>query len=286
MSRAGDPEWERLAAGLERVRSSAAQRYGDPLIQITLADRGIRGAVGLPSQAKEIRGLVEAVWPGAACRLLALAERRPRAGLYPDQEPLLVLRRPPGESPELTTQLLPGDPGAGLLAVRPGRYLVRAPGQAVGWVSAQSVFRWGPPPPPRPLGPPGGWDPERVRDSALHFLGAPYVFGATGAGGLDCSGLTWRAHLAGGVLLPRNSLAQRQVGVRVGSTSLRLGDLVCAVYRGPRHTSHVALALGADEVIHACSELNRVRRESLADFRQRYRILTVRRIPGGDARSQ
>jgi hypothetical protein len=57
-------------------------------------------------------------------------------------------------------------------------------------------------------------------------------------------------------------------------------DIICAVHRGPRRTSHVALYLGEGEVVHACSERNVVRREPLGDFRNRYQVLTVRRVPG------
>jgi cell wall-associated NlpC family hydrolase len=126
----------------------------------------------------------------------------------------------------------------------------------------------------------GSWDPDQVIESALSQLGRPYVWGGTGAVGVDCSGLIWRAFLSSGILLPKNSRAQRQVGRRVLRSELRRADLVAAVSRGPRRTSHVALALSPEEVIHACSERMAVRRESLADFEERYRLLTIRRIAG------
>ncbi|HEY6538854.1 MAG TPA: C40 family peptidase [Candidatus Dormibacteraeota bacterium] len=280
-----------VASEIERLRAAATLRYGEALIEVGRAGDGWRGTVALPSQAVEFRTRLEAIWPGARCSLLVLAERRARLALYPDGPPLDVWRhRPDGdtEPAELTTQLLPGDPPAALLAVREGQFLVRAPGQAVGWVGRSARFRWGPALAEADPGvlavPESGWPIESVRATALALLGRPYVFGGTGGQGVDCSGLVWRAYLAAGVLLPRNSRAQRQVGERIRIAGLREADLICAVHRGPRRTSHIAIYLGGDEVVHACSECHEVRREPLAEFRERYQVLTVRRVPGALAR--
>jgi len=276
-----------LWAGIVKLRTAATARYGDALITVELDDSGLRGTVALPSQAAQLRGMVAELWPQASCQLLVLATRHSRVALYSEIEPLDIWRRRPDDEAadqELTTQLLPGDPPAGLLAIRGGQYLVRAPGQAIGWVARTARFRFGPAqaddPPGIALVPPAGWDPTVVRDSALALLGRPYVFGGTGGRGIDCSGLSWRAFLTAGVRLPRNSRAQRKVGDRVRLADLGEADLICAVHRGPKRTSHVALYLGGDEVIHACSECHEVRRERLADFRNRYQVLTVRRVPG------
>lgn len=276
-----------LQQAIDRLRSDATGRYGEALIEVRLTQDGVVGTVALPGQAAELRRLVAQHWPGASCRLLVLAERRPRIALYPQGRPLDIWRRRPHGDPdrqELTTQLLPGDPPAGLLAVRDDQYLVRAPGQAVGWVERDAAYRWGPALPEAKPGvatvPSAGWDPDVVRQAALGLLGQPFVFGGTGGQGVDCSGLSWRAYLKAGVLLPRNSRAQRTVGERVRLTELREVDLICAVHRGPKRTSHVALYLADDDVVHACSECYEVRREPLRDFRERYQILTIRRVPG------
>ncbi|MGH7666191.1 MAG: C40 family peptidase [Candidatus Dormibacteria bacterium] len=281
---------ERMAEGLDRLRQAATARYGDTLIEVRLDSRGVRGTVALPDQAAAVQTLIGSLWPGADCRLLVLAARRPRVGLHPQARPLDIWRRWPGgdsRRQELTSQLLPGDPGAGLLAVRGGHYLVRAPGDAVGWVIGTARFGWGPPPgeaEASQLGAPvQAWDPEQVRRAALSQLGLPYVFGGTGGEGVDCSGLVWRAFLSAGVLLPRNSRAQRRAGERVGLAGLHLADIICAVHKGPRRSSHVALSLGEDRLVHACSETNEVRLEPLRDFRERYQVLTVRRVPGATA---
>ncbi|MGH7643282.1 MAG: C40 family peptidase [Candidatus Dormibacteria bacterium] len=283
MTQAVVPPPKALREAIDRLRSDAVIRYGDALIDVSLTEVGLLGTVALPGQAEGLMRLAASLWPQSSSRLLVLATRRPRVALYPDVEPLDVWRRRTGgvaTPQELTTQLLPGDPPAGLLAVRNGQYLVKAPGEAVGWVEKTARFRFGAVP---CLADPAtgiGWDPTVVRQTALDLLGRPYVFGGTGGQGIDCSGLSWRAFLAAGVLLPRNSRAQRQVGDRVRLAELQESDIICAVHRGPKRTSHVALYLGEDEVVHACSEWNLVRRERLGEFRDRYQVLTVRRVPG------
>jgi cell wall-associated NlpC family hydrolase len=277
----------RLEREIERVRTEAASRYGDALIDVNFTEGKLLGTVALPSQAEELRRLVAEFWPEGSCRLLVLATRRVRVVLHAESEPLDIWRRRPDlddKRQELTTQLLPGDPAAGLLAVRNGQYLVRAPGEAVGWVPRTARYHFGPAPPADPPGsataPRAGWDLNVVRKTALDLIGRPYVFGGTGGQGVDCSGLSWRAYLSAGVLLPRNSRAQRTVGDRVRLAELTEGDLICAVHRGPQRTSHVALSLGDGEVVHACREWHEVRREQLSEFRSRYQVLTIRRVPG------
>ncbi|HVB54190.1 MAG TPA: NlpC/P60 family protein [Candidatus Acidoferrales bacterium] len=287
MTRVPGPPPTTLRKGIDRLQAEATSRYGDGLVEVSFTDAGLRGTVALLAQAAEIRRLVDELWPAAGCRLLVLATRRARVALYPESEPLDIWRRRPDDDQrpqELTTQLLPGDPPAGLLAIRDGQYLVKAPGEAVGWVPQTARYRLGPAQPAEATGaatgPESRWDPTVVRKTALDLLGCPYVFGGTGSQGIDCSGLSWRAYLAAGVLLPRNSRAQRKVGDRVRLAELRESDIICAVHRGPKRTSHVALYLGQDEVVHACSEWNQVRRERLGEFRNRYQVLTVRRVPG------
>ncbi|HUY53556.1 MAG TPA: NlpC/P60 family protein [Candidatus Nanopelagicaceae bacterium] len=278
-----------LLTALDGLREEAAQRYGaPPLVGLTVVPRGLLGWVATPAQADQVAALVAELWPGARARLLVLGERRARVGLHAVTPALNVWRTPPapGTEPERVTQLLPGDPPAEVIAIRPGRFLVRAPGHALGWVARGAGYRLGT---PSPEGDPpvditqgtASWSPERVLAAALAYEGQPYVWGGTGATGMDCSGLLWRAFLTEGILLPRNSRAQRRLGLRVRREELQPADLLGAISRGQRRFSHVALMLGPGEVLHACSERSRVRREPLADFERRYRVLSVRRLPGG-----
>jgi cell wall-associated NlpC family hydrolase len=77
-------------------------------------------------------------------------------------------------------------------------------------------------------------------------LGKPYVYGATGPGAYDCSGLTYAAYRAAGVSIPRTSQAQWAGLHRVPASRVRAGDLV--IYNG---AEHVALYIGGGRIIEA-----------------------------------
>ncbi|MEV0242059.1 NlpC/P60 family protein [Streptomyces sp. NPDC050674] len=83
--------------------------------------------------------------------------------------------------------------------------------------------------------------------AARSALGKPYVWGANGPSGFDCSGLMQWSYAQAGVSLPRTSQAQRYAGRQVPLSEARPGDLV--VYRGD--ASHVGMYMGNGQVIHA-----------------------------------
>jgi cell wall-associated NlpC family hydrolase len=78
-------------------------------------------------------------------------------------------------------------------------------------------------------------------------LGKPYVWGANGPSGFDCSGLMQWSYAQAGVSLPRTSQAQAHAGRRVPLSQARPGDLV--TYRSD--ASHVGMYVGDGQVIHA-----------------------------------
>jgi cell wall-associated NlpC family hydrolase len=84
-------------------------------------------------------------------------------------------------------------------------------------------------------------------DFAYGALGSPYVWGATGPGSFDCSGLTQAAWRAAGVSLPRTTYTQINAGRRITRDELAPGDLVF-FYSG---ISHVGLYIGEGRMIHA-----------------------------------
>ncbi|MFF1547620.1 NlpC/P60 family protein [Streptomyces sp. NPDC058291] len=78
-------------------------------------------------------------------------------------------------------------------------------------------------------------------------LGRPYVWGANGPSGFDCSGLMQWSYAQAGVSLPRTSQAQAHAGRRVPLSQARPGDIV--TYRSD--ASHVGMYVGNGQVIHA-----------------------------------
>ncbi|MCM0674341.1 NlpC/P60 family protein [Micromonospora phytophila] len=83
---------------------------------------------------------------------------------------------------------------------------------------------------------------------AYGALGKPYVWGADGPDGYDCSGLTSAAWRAAGKSLPHNTRMQWGVVAHIGRGELRPGDLV--FYSG---LGHMGIYVGGGQVIDAPS---------------------------------
>lgn len=83
--------------------------------------------------------------------------------------------------------------------------------------------------------------------AARSAVGRPYVWGANGPSGFDCSGLTQWSYAQAGVGLPRTSQAQRYAGRQVSLSEVRPGDLVA--YRDD--ASHIGMYAGDGQVVHA-----------------------------------
>jgi cell wall-associated NlpC family hydrolase len=86
---------------------------------------------------------------------------------------------------------------------------------------------------------------------AAQQLNTPYLWGGTGIGGFDCSGLVQAAYLRAGINLPRVAQNQFDAGPAVtGGASVEPGDLIF-FGTGPTGVDHVGLYVGAGEMIDA-----------------------------------
>jgi cell wall-associated NlpC family hydrolase len=76
--------------------------------------------------------------------------------------------------------------------------------------------------------------------------GSPYLWGGTGPGRYDCSGLTGFAYFQAGIRLPRTAAQQWEAGPRVDLADLRGGDLLYWAndVNDPATIHHVALYAG------------------------------------------
>lgn len=81
---------------------------------------------------------------------------------------------------------------------------------------------------------------------ALQHLGKPYVYGGTGPGAFDCSGLVCFVFAQIGVGLPRVTYSQVRCGRAVAPGELAPGDLVFF-----RKNGHVGIYLGGGWYVHA-----------------------------------
>ncbi|WP_149828243.1 C40 family peptidase [Streptomyces tailanensis] len=90
-------------------------------------------------------------------------------------------------------------------------------------------------------------------------IGKPYVWGATGPGSYDCSGLTQAAWKAAGVDLPRTTYDQVTAGTTVSLAGARPGDLIFFY----DNIGHVGLYIGNGMMIHAPKPGAYVREESV-----------------------
>jgi cell wall-associated NlpC family hydrolase len=98
----------------------------------------------------------------------------------------------------------------------------------------------------------GGAAPPSARAAAAvaaarSAVGRPYVWGANGPTGFDCSGLMQWSYAQAGVGLPRTSQAQANAGRQVPLSQAQPGDLVA--YRGD--ASHIGMYMGNGQVVHA-----------------------------------
>ncbi|MFH9041433.1 NlpC/P60 family protein [Streptomyces sp. NPDC017966] len=100
---------------------------------------------------------------------------------------------------------------------------------------------------------------EKALAFARAQIGKPYVWGATGPGSYDCSGLTQAAWKAAGVTLPRTTYDQVDAGTTVPVSQAQPGDLVFFY----DDVTHVGIYIGNGMMIHAPKPGTYVREESI-----------------------
>ncbi len=137
-------------------------------------------------------------------------------------------------------------------------------------------------PAPRTPAPPAAFSPGTVDGyalvgAALALRGAPYRNGGADPSGFDCSGFTQYVFSQFGVSLPRDVQQQFQAGMSVPPDNLTAGDLLFFATAGGG-ASHVAIAVGGDEFVHAPSSKGVVRVERLSSGYWSPRFLGARRV--------
>ena len=131
-------------------------------------------------------------------------------------------------------------------------------------------------PVPRPS--PKPTDAYALVGTALDLRGAPYRDGGADLRGFDCSGFTQYVFAQHGFALPRGTRDQFKQGTNVRPDDLEPGDLLFFTTTGPG-ASHVGIAVGTDQFVHAPSSTGVVRVERLSSSYWSQRFIGARRMP-------
>jgi cell wall-associated NlpC family hydrolase len=136
-------------------------------------------------------------------------------------------------------------------------------------------------PPPVPESPRATISEYDVVGTALDLRGVPYKNGGTDPGGFDCSGFTQYVFAKYGVSLPREVKDQFKTGTPVDRKTLEPGDLIFFTTTAPG-ASHVGIAVGGDEFVHAPSTSGVVRVERFSSSYWAPRFIGGRRVLSED----
>ena len=113
--------------------------------------------------------------------------------------------------------------------------------------------------------------------TALSLRGAPYRNGGVDPSGFDCSGFTQYVFARHGTALPREVREQFVAGKPVDPDDVVAGDLLFFATTSP-HATHVGIAIGGDQFVHAPSSTGVVRVERMSAAYWSHRFLAARRI--------
>jgi cell wall-associated NlpC family hydrolase len=102
-----------------------------------------------------------------------------------------------------------------------------------------------------------------ISTTALALRGTPYRNGGADPSGFDCSGLVQYVFEQHGIAMPRDARRQFEIGRSIEPASLLPGDLVFFTTVAPG-ASHVGIAVGGDQFVHAPTSNGVVRVEQLS----------------------
>ena len=123
----------------------------------------------------------------------------------------------------------------------------------------------------------GVGDGYAIAGTALGLRGVPYRNGGSDPAGFDCSGFVWYVFNQHGIRVARTVGEQFREGTEITPETIEPGDLLFFATQGSG-VSHVGMAIGGDEFVHAPSSRGEVRVERLSAPYWSSRYIGARRI--------
>jgi cell wall-associated NlpC family hydrolase len=122
---------------------------------------------------------------------------------------------------------------------------------------------------------------EALMQTAVAFQGIPYRAGGDSPDrGFDCSGFVRYVFGVNHITLPRTVLEQSVRGQRISPRLVQPGDLLFFA-TGTRGVSHVGIAIGGGQFVHAPSNSGVVRVDRVLTPYWKERFLEARRVTAG-----
>lgn len=180
----------------------------------------------------------------------------------------------------------------GTLRTKNGFVQIILPDNTIGWVRKNDVMTF------------SKWTATRVPDfphiyeTALQFVGIPYLWGGMSVKGMDCSGFIRYTFFLNGLILPRNASQQCHCGLQIKIdptepmaeriSELRPGDLVFfgrpATAEKKEAITHVAMYIGNGRIIHSSHlvRINSLFQEDPDYYANSHRLIRACRIISPD----
>ena len=117
----------------------------------------------------------------------------------------------------------------------------------------------------------------------MRLRGIPYRNGGSDPSGFDCSGFVQWVFAQNGVRLPREVREQYDAGQKVDLRNVEPGDLLFFATES-RGASHVGVAIGGDQFVHAPSSQGVVRVERFSANYWATRFVGARRVATKDTK--
>jgi len=131
--------------------------------------------------------------------------------------------------------------------------------------------------------PPAPVAPTDIVSTAMRLRGIPYRNGGSDPSGFDCSGFVQWVFAQNGVRLPREVREQYDAGQKITLRDVEPGDLLFFETER-RGASHVGVAIGGDQFVHAPSSQGVVRVERVSSTYWSKRFVGARRLATKDTK--